>query len=467
MVKHKGFQGKTTLEERWYGTQYNLRPFTGDELSAWNQALHGMIRSSLHLPTPNPFIATDFTLFPIPEEWKSIHEQSRAFGPAVVEKSFIEDKTIEDIYLKFGEVLEADSSTVDAPEDEEEEVVEEEETSATSPTLLQISGRNHLTWFLQDSLWKVPKVNVFLSLKTGYAYHSPLNMALCEVFADTLKENLNEFSYYADCAGLYYDIAASFSGFEMSFSGYHDKLPLLVTKTLEEMKNLSTTPELFSRLKEKILRTYANTLFTAPYNHCVVGTMMCLEDPRWSSLEKYHALKSATIESFRLFSGMILKTLFVEMFISGNITSEQSHQLSEKIRSNLSYEPLAPSLEPLRRSVQLQAGVEYQYRQCARQTNPNELNSAIENSYLIYDHVGYLSPNEVESLLASPPSYSDDIRQWSALAQSATLSFLCHLINEPIFDQLRTKEQLGYLVHSSPTKVGSQVFILPHFSHIL
>jgi secreted Zn-dependent insulinase-like peptidase len=37
------------------------------------------------------------------------------------------------------------------------------------------------------------------------------------------------------------------------------------------------------------------------------------------------------------------------------------------------------------------------------------------------------------------------------------LSLLAHLLTEPLFDQLRTKEQLGYIVHTSPTTVGSQV----------
>jgi secreted Zn-dependent insulinase-like peptidase len=471
LVKHKKFQGHTTKEERWYGTQYNSRPFSTEEFEKWNDAVNGNIRSALHLPIPNPFIATDFTLHEIPEDWKETHEHSRLYGPVVLEKSSVEDRSIECIYLEEGEetetspVTDADGAAVDAGSAEQDEDEEEQSPGA----LAQTSGRNHLVWFLQDSVWKVPKVNVFISLRTGYAYHSPLNITLCELFAETMKENLNESTYYADCADLYYDITQTYHGFDLSFSGYHDKLPLLINNTLEEMCRLSnpassgTSPELFARLKEKILRSYANSLFLAPYNHCIIGSMMCLEEPRWSNLDKYHALKSVTLESFQLFCLLILKSLYLEIFITGNITPQQAQELSHEIRQKLptTVNPLVSALDPIRRSVQLNPLVEYHYRQCASQTNPNELNSAIENTYLMYEHAGYLPPQEVQALIDSTELFSENISSWSSLSHSAALSFLSHLLTEPCFDQLRTKEQLGYIVHSSPTSVGSQVSLVP------
>jgi secreted Zn-dependent insulinase-like peptidase len=495
LVKHKKFQGHTTQEERWYGTQYNSRAFTSEEFEKWNEAVNGNVRSSLHLPTPNPFIATDFTLHEIPEDWKETHERCRQFGPVAIEKNSIEDQTIQSIYLEeiappAAATGEEENSVPAAAEGEEGE----EDEAPSGAALVQTSGRNHLVWFLQDSIWKVPKVNVFISLRTGYAYHSPLNITLCELFAETMKENLNESTYYADCADLFYDITQTYHGFDLTFSGYHDKLPILINKTLEEMYRLSNTDaandatpgggsdsasssssiELFTRLKEKILRSYANSLFLAPYNHCIIGSLMCLEEPRWSNLDKYHALKSVTLSCFQSFCNFILKRLYFEIFITGNITPSQAQELSRNIRQKLippaaaasgddesMPEPLVSALDPIRRSVELNPLVEYHYRQCAAQTNPNELNSAIENTYLMYEHEGYLPSQEVQALIDSTELFTDDISNWNSLSRSAALSFLSHLLTEPCFDQLRTKEQLGYIVHSSPTSVGSQVHLPP------
>jgi secreted Zn-dependent insulinase-like peptidase len=489
MVKYKGFQGKTTLEERWYGTQYNSRTFTEEEFGTWHEAINGKIRSSLHLPVPNPFISTDFTLHAVEEEWRETHEHSREFGPVVIAKETRSDQTIQSIYTdlsglpneEVNEENKADTEkekTVeeDGGEDGQEPDNQEEEEEAPAPSsspaaLVHSSGRNHMVWFLQDSIWKVPKMNVFISLRTGYAYHSPLSTALCELYSNMIKESLNEFTYYADCAGLYYDISHTHQGFDLSYSGYHDKLPLLINKTLQEMNTYSSLtsssagtsgiPEMFQRLKEKILRGYANTLYSAPYHQCLVGTLMCLEDPRWPILDKYHALKAVTLESFSSFCTLILQNLYTEMFITGNITPQQARELTQTILSSLPSDPLSSSLDPIRRTVALQPNREYHYRLCAAQTNPNELNSAIENSYLMYEHMGYLSPHEVQEALSSTsPLLGEDVHQWDSLSQSAVLSLLSHLLTEPLFDQLRTKEQLGYIVHSSPTTVGSLVRIL-------
>lgn len=67
---------------------------------------------------------------------------------------------------------------------------------------------------------------------------------------------------------------------------------MLVSKSIEEMKNLVVSTNgnqskgemFFGRMKEKVLRSYYNSLFWQPYNHAIVGTAMCLEDPRYPSM---------------------------------------------------------------------------------------------------------------------------------------------------------------------------------------
>lgn len=68
-LSHKQFQGKTTLTEQWYHTEYNLRTFDeANQIPYWDACLqHAFTEetnwmNNLHLPQPNPFIPTDFTL---------------------------------------------------------------------------------------------------------------------------------------------------------------------------------------------------------------------------------------------------------------------------------------------------------------------------------------------------------------------------------------------------------------------
>jgi insulysin len=44
-----------------------------------------------------------------------------------------------------------------------------------------------------------------------------------------------------------------------------------------------------------------------------------------------------------------------------------------------------------------------------------------------------------------------------SLKDNATLAFVHHLLREPAFNQLRTEEQLGYIVHTSIKTSGADI----------
>ena len=77
-----------------------------------------------------------------------------------------------------------------------------------------------------------------VSLESLQSLTTPYGVALTEVFCSCLKEVLSEYSYYADCAGLQCDVKLAKGGIELMFFGYQHKLPVLVSKVLEEMKKL-------------------------------------------------------------------------------------------------------------------------------------------------------------------------------------------------------------------------------------
>lgn len=254
---------------------------------------------------------------------------------------------------------------------------------------------------------------------------------------------MNEYSYYADCAGLHYDVTLAKSGLNLSFFGYQDKLPVLILKTLDRLKNLSAhcDESLFSRKKEKLMQDYSNYLFWQPYSHCIHNTAICLEEPRWSSAEKRASLSTIELGDFQSYARQIVTLLKVEVFVHGNSTAEEALQISTSIHNTLGSQPLPFAMEPIRRVVAIEPGYSYVYRTHCKNCNPAEKNSAIQNLYLVTDEE---SSNDIKSADDKP----------GALASEAMLDLVAHLLSEPAFDQLRTKEQLGYIVHTSKTDVG-------------
>ena len=289
----------------------------------------------------------------------------------------------------------------------------------------------------------MPKVNVMITLESLQSCSTPLCVALTEVFISCLKEVLSEYSYYADCAGLQYDVKLAQGGIELMFLGYHHKLPVLIKKVLSEMKSMGgETPspgDCYLRMKEKVLRSYFNYRFWQPYYHCVLGLARCLEDPRFNSEEKYAALSSSSIADFHSFSALLLRQMKADVMVHGNATEAEAKELSASVTESLCFLPLSSSQEPVRRVVSLPMGKEFIYRQHSKTLNPKEPNSAVE-MFLI---VGDLAGRSVEL---------DTDR--STVGTNGLLELLSHLISEPAFDQLRTKEQLGYIVHTSMKIVG-------------
>jgi insulysin len=101
------------------------------------------------------------------------------------------------------------------------------------------------------------------------AFSTPAGVALTDVFARCLKEVLNEYAYYADCAGLSYDVRVTKGGFELMFYGYHHKLPVLVQRVVDEMRRMASgdtpcPPELYARMKARQTQLLRSTSFRGP-----------------------------------------------------------------------------------------------------------------------------------------------------------------------------------------------------------
>eukprot|EP01035_Chromulina_nebulosa_P017237 gene17237-22763_t len=448
IILYKNKQVTTSKKEHWYGTDYEDYRFTNEQTDLWNNSLQGNNSKWLNLlglPKPNPFIPNDFT---IRSDSDSKSDSKNTIG-LLNRESFglILDKTIH----KTNDVT---SNTVDSnanssleenvdDEDEEDEVdnIENKET-VSGKTMHLYSSKSIQSWFKMDDIWKVPLLNVVLSVETSQSSSSPFGVAMSDILQQVLKELLSEYSYYADCAGLHYTIQLSKSGLEFLFYGYHDKLPVLVYKTLEELKTLcsytsQTIPtnisDIFNRMKEKTLRTYYNNLFWQPYYHCIMGTSICCEDPRWTSAEKYQALTLASLDDFVSFNRIFINTLKFEVSIHGNASVDEAKKISNEIVRIVNHKPLSSSQESIRRAVKFEPNTTYIYRQHAKHYNPDEVNSGIENVYYVTTLQGY--ENEIL-----------DKKRIELEAQ-------IELISDKAFDQLRTKEQLGYVVFTGVKKV--------------
>jgi insulysin len=295
------------------------------------------------------------------------------------------------------------------------------------PTLLQDTDTCRL-WYKPDNVFEMPKVNILCSLTTTVAYESPESTVLTSLYTHVLEEHCNEFTYLASMAGLHCSIANSRSGVELHVSGYNHKVTVLIQRVVKTIQDVSEhlTEELFQRLVHKLREQFQSFFFSQPYQHAFYGSDLCCIDRKWTIEEKLRALESCTKQGLVEFSKRLLSRFHLEVLVHGNASPEEAKQMANLVLDGLNPAPLFS--EPQTRVVQLSEGTDYVYR--FREFNPDNTNHAIKVLY-------QMGPMELDV--------------------NANLALLHHLLREPAFNELRTEEQLGYIVHTSIDTTGDNI----------
>ncbi|KAI8825830.1 Metalloenzyme, LuxS/M16 peptidase-like protein [Fimicolochytrium jonesii] len=280
-------------------------------------------------------------------------------------------------------------------------------------------------WHKKDDVFLVPKANVWFQLKSPMSYVTPLACTLTRVYTDLLKDALNEFSYYAEVAGLSYALENNTDGMVLILGGYNDKLPILLTKIVEKMKSLKVDPLRFKFICEQVCRSYKNWAMESPHQHAMYYISHLTQEKLWTHEEKLTELYGIKAEHIEEFYPHLLKHMYVEGLAHGNIEAETALKLVSILEDAFQPKPL-PHFQRSQtlRTQLLPTGISYVHTR--EVPNADNLNSAIE----YYIQVGDFTDTTLR----------------------AHLSLFSQIAHEPAFDQLRTKEQLGYMVFSGLRK---------------
>lgn len=144
----------------------------------------------------------------------------------------------------------------------------------------------------------------------------------------------------------------------------------------------------------------------------------------WTNAEKLKELEDIGPKDIEAFYPTILSHLHLEALVHGNVLQPEAEKMLDLVLEILKPKELLPSQLIGHRSLMLPPGSKWVYQRQVE--DPHNVNSGIE--YLI--QVGNVTQTGLR----------------------ARLSLLAQIAQEPCFDQLRTKEQLGYLVFSGVRK---------------
>lgn len=302
--------------------------------------------------------------------------------------------------------------------DVEKKIVQE---PAISPKLIRNDLRVRTWWKKDDQFW-VPKANLNIAFRSPLAHMSALTAVLTQMFKELVQDSLGEYAYDAELAGLDYSIQNHAQGLDVSINGYNDKMHVLLEKVLLSIRDLEVKEERFDIIKDRMLRGWRNFDFQQPYQQVGTYSRFLISERGYVNQQLLDELPSVTVEDVRSFFPQLLRQMHIEILAHGNIYREDALRFTDIIESTMKARTLPESQWPVWRSIVLPQGSNYVYKRTLK--DPQNVNHCID--YMLFTGLNTDRANRAKLLLFS------------------------QMADEPCFDTLRTKQQLGYVVSSSP-----------------
>ncbi|KAJ0399750.1 hypothetical protein ATCC90586_007287 [Pythium insidiosum] len=286
-------------------------------------------------------------------------------------------------------------------------------------------------WYRADVRFRKPRTHAALTFYSPAVNASPLAYVLSDLVVLCVQDELTEYAYDASLAGLHYDLAVQGASVHLGAVGFSAKLPLLVRRVVETMAALATTltRETLDRVLQAARRDYDNLRLDEAYRVAMHDNHALLGDGHWRVEDLVAAIAQVDLAMVRRHSRRLWDQCFLEAFVYGNVYAGDARALVDDVLARLPphARPVLPSQHArwLARLHRLPDGVECVWRR--RHPNAENPNCALDAMYQI----------GVETL-----------------RDRVTLALLSTIVQEPFFHQLRTTEQLGYTVFSTPGRQG-------------
>ncbi|XP_040164052.1 nardilysin-like isoform X2 [Anopheles arabiensis] len=275
-------------------------------------------------------------------------------------------------------------------------------------------------WFRQDNKFRLPSALMYFYIISPLPFNNPSSSALAGLFASIIKYQIAEELYPAEVAGLNYELYSAEKGFVLKIDGYNEKLPIIADEISASMGRFAEIfkDSIFDVIKDKLEKMYYNEVMKPnKLNRDVRLKLVQLN--HWSTWEKFEHLKHFTINDVRQFGKDFFKNFKIQALIQGNIEKETAKQVIDKVLSNLNGSPIGDIKTVESKAREIPIGDNYLRVSNFRE---NDINTVTTTFY----QAGPVTP-----------------------FLHACLELLVSLLEEPLFDMLRTKEQLGYDVSTT------------------
>ncbi len=295
-------------------------------------------------------------------------------------------------------------------------------------SLVRTELANTSLWHKRDVSYNVPRGVVNVRLLLPNAGNQLENAVMAEMYTRMVTESLNSFTYPALLAGLHFTLNTNTRGLDIQIDGYTDKQSKLIDEIITYLTDFRLIEPKFDAVQQQLIREWRNAAKQVPYTQLFSQLSVALFTPQWSHEQKLSAITELTKKDLKRFSKEFLADGNARVLVYGNFSQKQAsniaRQFDDLLKGKDKYQQVPAEV------VKLEDGSAWLWHS--------------------FDHpdqalVGYLQGHN------------------DSLKEQAYMMVLKQVVSSGYFNELRTEQQLGYVVFASNAtykKVPGAVFVV-------
>ncbi|ANH78751.1 insulinase family protein [Candidatus Chlamydia sanziniae] len=265
----------------------------------------------------------------------------------------------------------------------------------------------------EDVYYTAPKFSSQVRIRSPQISREELSsLVVAELYCLAINEKLLENYYPATMAGLSFSLALGGEGIDLKVCGYTATGPTLLKSILSLLPQFSVTQSHFNIYKKQLLEHYKQMSTACPVRAGLDELLSCVVQGVYSHMQKLSVLEELSFSQFQSLTSTLFDNVHIEAMSLGNFSDDEKKNYITALQDFV-----------ISRSAYITQPFYYKL-------NPSKVSS------IDYDYP--LTANGMLLLLQDECSPSLEGR----VAAEMLFNWLHHIT----FEQLRTQEQLGYMV---------------------
>ena len=267
-------------------------------------------------------------------------------------------------------------------------------------------------WYKQDHKFRVPKGHVYAAIDTPAANASARQMAMTRLYIELLHDDLAELTYPAEIAGLHYDIYPHQAGITMHLCGYSPKLFQYFEMLSAQIRLRNFNQQRFDEIKLQLIRNWQNATKARPINRLFENLSVMLQPRQFESEQLAKQLATVTLEELHDHIDDLFKEVHLEALVHGDWLEHEVMQFGASLHHHIS--TVAAPRSQLPRELTNIKNLGTLIRELDSQHNDSAMILYLQSGFATYEKI-------------------------------ALFSLLNHMMSATFFNEIRTRQQLGYM----------------------